>query len=147
MRGVRFQLWGITPPGNRQLHFQNAPATNQARTIFLERVFKTRRVLRPKDLPTGLSAVLSAIALSDGGSWSEGGRVFAPKALWLRCSSVDDPPGIWASQALPFSFRKHCSALPRMAVSFVAPRHRAFGAKTEPLLFSKHALIKFDPTA
>jgi hypothetical protein len=73
-------------------------------------------------------------------SWSEGGRVFAPKALWLGCSSVEDPPGIWASQALPYSFPKNCCALPRKAVSFVAPRHRAFGAKTEPLLFSKHAL-------
>ena len=73
-------------------------------------------------------------------SLGEGGRVFAPKALWLRCSSVEDPPGIWASQALPYSFPKNCCALPRKAVSFVAPRHRAFGAKTEPLLFSKHAL-------
>ena len=67
-------------------------------------------------------------------------RVFAPKALWLGCSSVEDPPGIWASQALPFSFPNHGCALARKAVSFVAPRHRAFGAKTEPLLFSKHAL-------
>jgi hypothetical protein len=41
---------------------------------------------------------------------------------------------------LPFSFPKQGCALPRKAVSFVAPRHRAFGAKTEPLLFSKHAL-------
>src|SRR5271166_5039124 len=67
-------------------------------------------------------------------------RVFAPKALWLCRSSVEDPPGIWASQALPFSFPNHGCALARKAVSFVAPRHRAFGAKTEPFLFSKHAL-------
>src|ERR1017187_7519794 len=58
-------------------------------------------------------------------SFSGGGRVFAQKALWLRCSSVEDPPGIF---------------------SFVAPRHRAFCAKTEPLVFLKHALsgaVKF----
>src|SRR5436190_23345671 len=38
-------------------------------------------------------------------------RVFAPQAGWLRCSSVEDPPGIF---------------------SFVAPRHPACGAKTAP---------------
>ena len=46
-------------------------------------------------------------------------RVFAEKAVWLRCSSVEDPPGIF---------------------SFVAPRHPAFSPKTAPLAVSKQAL-------
>src|SRR5437899_11957495 len=46
-------------------------------------------------------------------------RVFAEKADWLRCSSVEDPPGIF---------------------SFVAPRHPAFSPKTAPLVVSKQAL-------
>src|SRR6266700_4080915 len=46
-------------------------------------------------------------------------RVFAEKAVWLRCSSVEDPPGIF---------------------SFVAPRHPAFSPKTAPLVVSKQAL-------
>src|ERR1700757_4805842 len=45
-------------------------------------------------------------------------RVFAEKAAWLRCSSVEDPPGIF---------------------SFVAPRHPAFSAKTAPFLILKQA--------
>src|SRR5579871_5433420 len=39
-------------------------------------------------------------------------RVFAEKPAWLRCSSVEDPPGIF---------------------SFVAPRHPGFSPKTGPL--------------
>ena len=58
-------------------------------------------------------------------------RVFAPKALWLRCSSVEDPPGI-------FSFVE--SEQIKSCPASRAARHRAFGAKTEPLVFSKHAL-------
>jgi len=46
-------------------------------------------------------------------------RVFAPKAVWLRCSSIEDPPGVF---------------------SFVAPCHPAFGAKTGPLVVFKQAL-------
>src|SRR5713226_4212295 len=46
-------------------------------------------------------------------------RVFAEKAVWLRCSSVEDPPGIF---------------------SFVATRHPAFSPKTAPLVVSKQAL-------
>ena len=46
-------------------------------------------------------------------------RVFAQKAAWLRCSSVEDPPGIF---------------------SFVAPRHSAFCAKTGPHGILKQAL-------
>jgi len=46
-------------------------------------------------------------------------RVFAPKAAWLRCSSVEDPGRIF---------------------SFVAPRHPAFGAKTRPRGIFGHAL-------
>src|SRR6266481_4167653 len=46
-------------------------------------------------------------------------RVFGEKAVWLRCSSVEDPPGIF---------------------SFVAPRHPAFSPKTAPLVVSKQAL-------
>ncbi len=45
-------------------------------------------------------------------------RVFAEKAAWLRCSSVEDPPGIF---------------------SFVAP-DTAFSPKTAPLVVSKQAL-------
>ena len=45
--------------------------------------------------------------------------VFAEKAAWLRCSSVEDPPGIF---------------------SFVAPRHSAFSAKTGPHGILKQAL-------
>ena len=46
-------------------------------------------------------------------------RVFAQKAAWLRCSSVEDPPGIF---------------------SFVAPRQAAFCAKTGPHGILKQAL-------
>src|SRR5260370_42661040 len=46
-------------------------------------------------------------------------RVFGEKAVWLRCSSVEDPPGLF---------------------SFVAPRHPAFSPKTAPLVVSKQAL-------
>jgi hypothetical protein len=46
-------------------------------------------------------------------------RVFAPKAAWLRCSSVEDPPGVFP---------------------FVTPRHPAFGTKTGPLIVFKQAL-------
>ena len=31
-------------------------------------------------------------------------RVFAQKTVWLRCSSVEDPQGVLASQALPVRF-------------------------------------------
>src|SRR6266481_3472211 len=48
-------------------------------------------------------------------------RVFGEKAVWLRCSSVEDPLGIF---------------------SFVAPRHPAFSPKTAPLVVSKQALRK-----
>ena len=52
-------------------------------------------------------------------------RVFAEKAGWLRCSSVEDPPGIF---------------------SFVAPCHPAFSAKTGPLGIFRQALIRiFNP--
>ncbi len=46
-------------------------------------------------------------------------RVFAEKALWLRCSSVTDR---WR------------------VCSLVAPRHRAFSAKTGPHLFFRQSL-------
>ena len=46
-------------------------------------------------------------------------RVFAEKAVWLCCSSVEDPPGIF---------------------SFVAPRQTAFSAKTGPHGILKQAL-------
>ena len=46
-------------------------------------------------------------------------RVFAQKAVWLRCSSLTDPPGI-------------CSLL--------APRNPAFCAKTGSVLIFKRAL-------
>src|SRR5258708_261816 len=42
-------------------------------------------------------------------------RVFAEKPTWLRCSSVEDPPGIF---------------------SLVVPRHPGFSAKTGPFEFS-----------
>ncbi len=48
-------------------------------------------------------------------------RVFAEKALWLRCSSVTDR---WR------------------VCSLVAPRHRAFSAKTGPHLFFRQSLRK-----
>src|SRR5882724_12222220 len=67
-------------------------------------------------------------------------RVFGEKAGWRRCSSVEDPPGVWASQALRFSFPKQGGALPRKAVSFVAPCHPAFSPKTAPLVVLKQAL-------
>jgi hypothetical protein len=51
-------------------------------------------------------------------------RVFAEKAVWLRCSSVEDPPGIF---------------------SFVAPRHTAFSAKTGPLGILRQALSVHGP--
>src|SRR5882724_8283436 len=60
-------------------------------------------------------------------------RVFGEKAGWRRCSSVEDPPGVWVSQALRFSFPKQGGALPRKAVSFVAPCHPAFSPKTATL--------------
>ena len=46
-------------------------------------------------------------------------RVFGEKAVWLRCSSVEDPQGIF---------------------SFIAPRHTAFSTKTAPLVVFKPAL-------
>ncbi len=67
-------------------------------------------------------------------------RVFAEMVPWLRCSSVKDPPGIWASQALQRCFPQSGFALARRAVSFVAPRHAAISAKTAPLGIFKQAL-------
>ena len=67
-------------------------------------------------------------------------RVFAEKAVWLRCSSVEDPPRVWTSQALRVRFPKLSGALSRTAVSFVAPRHPAFSAKTAPLGIFRQAL-------
>jgi hypothetical protein len=52
-------------------------------------------------------------------------RVFVEKAVWLRCSSVEDPRGIF---------------------SFVAPRHPAFSTKTSPLVIFKQALRPDDST-
>jgi hypothetical protein len=46
-------------------------------------------------------------------------RVFAPEAGWLRCSSVEDPRGIF---------------------SFVTPRHPACGPKTAPFRIFRQAL-------
>jgi hypothetical protein len=46
-------------------------------------------------------------------------RVFAEKTLWLRCSSVEDPQGIF---------------------SFVASRQTAFSAKTAPFIIFRQAL-------
>ncbi len=46
-------------------------------------------------------------------------RVFAEKAVWLRCSSVEDPPRVF---------------------SFVAPHHSAFSAKTAPFIIFRQAL-------
>lgn len=69
-------------------------------------------------------------------------RVFAQKAVWLRCSSVEDPRGIWASQALPDGFPKLQNALARNAVSFIAPRHTAFCTKTAPLGIFNPALSR-----
>src|SRR5882724_12751801 len=48
-------------------------------------------------------------------------RVFGEKAVWLRCSSVEDPPGIF---------------------SFVASHHSAFSPKTAPLVVFKQALMR-----
>ena len=48
-----------------------------------------------------------------------GRRVFGRKAVWLRCSSVEDPQGVF---------------------SFVAPRHPAFSPKTAPLGILRQAL-------
>src|SRR5215204_5290754 len=48
-------------------------------------------------------------------------RVFVPQAGSLRCSSVEDPPGIF---------------------SFVAPRHPACGPKTAPFLVFRQALVE-----
>ncbi len=50
-------------------------------------------------------------------------RVFAEKALWLRCSSITDR---W------------------WVCSLVAPRHRAFSAKTGPHLFFRQSLRRYD---
>src|SRR5665213_3313261 len=46
-------------------------------------------------------------------------RIFAEKAVWHLCSSVEDPQGIF---------------------SFVAPSHTAFSAKTAPIVVLKQAL-------
>ncbi len=46
-------------------------------------------------------------------------RVFAEKAVWLRCSSVEDPPGIF---------------------SLGAPPNRPFSAKTAPFIIFRQAL-------
>jgi len=46
-------------------------------------------------------------------------RVFGEKAVWLPCSSVEDPPGIF---------------------SFVAPRHPAFSPKTALFIIFRQAL-------
>src|SRR6185503_4778885 len=48
-------------------------------------------------------------------------RVFAEKAVWLRCSSVEDTPGIF---------------------SFVAPRHPAFSPKTASSRIFRQAFMK-----
>src|SRR6266851_5608872 len=53
-------------------------------------------------------------------------RVDAEKAGWPRCSSVEDPPGIF---------------------SFVAPCHPAFSPKTAPLVVSKQALRPLEAVA
>src|SRR5271163_5073097 len=68
-------------------------------------------------------------------------RVFAPKALWLRCSSVEDPPGIFfrrrrAMAGQAFVESEQIIGCPLCGL----PRQRAFGAKTEPLVFFRHAL-------
>jgi hypothetical protein len=47
-------------------------------------------------------------------------RVFAEKAVWLRCSPVEDPQGVFF---------------------FVAPRHPAFSPKTAPLGILRQALM------
>src|SRR5262245_37425639 len=49
-------------------------------------------------------------------------RVFAEKAAWLRCSSVEDPPGIF---------------------SLLTPRHSAFSAKTGPHAIFRQTLSLF----
>ncbi len=49
-------------------------------------------------------------------------RVFAAQAVWLRCSSVKDPRGVF---------------------SFVAPRHPACPTKTAPLRILRKALTSF----
>src|SRR5215469_5589150 len=48
-------------------------------------------------------------------------RVFAEKAVWLRCSLVEDPQGIF---------------------SLVASRHPAFSAKTGPFRIFRQALMR-----
>ncbi len=48
-------------------------------------------------------------------------RACLETTVWLRCSSVEDPPGIF---------------------SFVAPRHPALSPKTAPLVVSKQALTR-----
>ena len=50
-------------------------------------------------------------------------RVFEEKAVWLRCSSVEDPQGVF---------------------SFVAPCHPAFSPKTSPLGIFRQALSRTD---
>ena len=62
---------------------------------------------------------LSAEPTKAAGKRPAARRVFAQKAFWIRCASVTAPLG---------------------GCSLVESRHRAFCAKTEPLLFLKHAL-------
>src|SRR6185295_15172510 len=50
-------------------------------------------------------------------------RVLEQKAVWRRCSSVEDPPGIF---------------------SFVAPCHTASCSKTAPFIIFKQALTPID---
>jgi len=60
-------------------------------------------------------------------------RVFAQQAVWLRCSSVEDPQGVWASQALRVRFPKLGGAISRTAVSFVAPPAcKTYGLEAPP---------------
>jgi hypothetical protein len=62
-------------------------------------------------------------------------RVFGEKAVWRRCSSVKDPPGV-------FSFVE--SEQRRSARLRGLPCHTAFSPKTAPLVVFKQALRKSD---
>ena len=78
-----------------------------------------QRAVRSEPTTDGVKMAVARPVLR---SLGEGGRVFAQKAIWLRCSSVTAPLG---------------------DASIVAPRHPGFCAKTGPLLVSKQALRIF----
>ena len=67
-------------------------------------------------------------------------RVVGEKRVWLRCSSLKDPQGIWTSQSPARWFPRVGCALSRKAVSLLAPRHAPVSPTTAPLGVFKQAL-------